>query len=192
MSRQLPARPNLEHLKSQAKDRLRELKQRDASTRLADAQHVLAREYGFATWSHLKAHVVAVQAAESQPISPFVGHWHANVERSDRHPLNPFRSASVQFEVMGDSVRITDVTVDETGRAEQRVNTIHADGIEHPSENGHGFSIIAGFRGSRVLQTIAKKDGAVVGWGTYEISADDRILVASGDQMRIVFERSDL
>lgn len=192
MSRRLPARPNLEYLKDQAKELLHERRQRDPSAQLADAQYTLAREYGFAAWPHLKARVVACRMDESQSLNPFVGHWIANVERSDRHPLNPFRSASVQFEVMGDSVRITDVTVDETGRAEQRVNTIHADGIEHPSENGHGFSIIAGFRGSRVLQTIAKKDGAVVGWGTYEISADDRILVASGDQMRIVFERSDL
>jgi hypothetical protein len=59
MSRELPAKPNLEHLREQAKDLLRKLRQTDAgaSLKLADAQHTLAREYGFATWPKLKEHV---------------------------------------------------------------------------------------------------------------------------------------
>ena len=59
MSLELPAKPNLEHLKEQAKDLLRKLRQTEAgaSTILADAQHTLAREYGFASWPKLKAHV---------------------------------------------------------------------------------------------------------------------------------------
>jgi ankyrin repeat protein len=62
MSRELPAKPNLEHLKKQAKDRLREVQQSDrASTwKLADAQHAVAREYGFASWPKLKEHVDAL------------------------------------------------------------------------------------------------------------------------------------
>jgi hypothetical protein len=57
MSSELPARPNLDHLKKQAKDRLIQLRQRAPGARLADAQHVLAREYGFQSWAALKAHV---------------------------------------------------------------------------------------------------------------------------------------
>jgi hypothetical protein len=73
MSRELPAIANLEHLKEQAKDLLRKLQQGDAaalervrshvsfsapaSLRLADAQHVIARDYGFASWPKLKEHV---------------------------------------------------------------------------------------------------------------------------------------
>lgn len=76
MSRILPARPNLEHLKVQAKALLRALeegssdaverhraftsKQLSAPPRLADAQFVIAREYGFESWPKLKAHVEAV------------------------------------------------------------------------------------------------------------------------------------
>ena len=62
MSRELPQKPNLEHLKKQAKDLLRELQQRDAAEnpKLADAQHQIAREYGFANWAKLKEHVEAV------------------------------------------------------------------------------------------------------------------------------------
>ena len=57
MPRDLPDRPNLEHLKNQAKTLLRELRQRDANASLADALHALARDYGFASWPKLKAHV---------------------------------------------------------------------------------------------------------------------------------------
>jgi hypothetical protein len=57
MSRDLPAQPNLEHLKKQAKDRLAQLRQQSRTAKLADAQHALAREYGFRSWAALKAHV---------------------------------------------------------------------------------------------------------------------------------------
>src|SRR5215831_19466632 len=53
MSRQLPEKPNLEYLKKQAKELLRNMPQ----SKLADAQHTLAKEYGFATWAKLKSYV---------------------------------------------------------------------------------------------------------------------------------------
>ena len=82
MSKQLPAHPNLEQLKKQAKavlkghhaatpeflQRIREQhpRWRDAADEtiakahftLGDAQLVIAREYGFATWPKLKAHII--------------------------------------------------------------------------------------------------------------------------------------
>jgi hypothetical protein len=74
--RELPARPNLEHLKKQARlllrgslqaepaaiDRFREAQVQfsAAAPKLADAQHVIAREYGFDHWAQLKAHVGAL------------------------------------------------------------------------------------------------------------------------------------
>jgi hypothetical protein len=42
MSRQLPPRPNLEHLKKQAKDLLDELKRTNSHAQLADALHAVA------------------------------------------------------------------------------------------------------------------------------------------------------
>ncbi len=56
MSRQLPEKPNLEYLRKQAKDLLRSM----GRGKLADAQHTLAREYGFATWAKLRSHVVTL------------------------------------------------------------------------------------------------------------------------------------
>ncbi len=74
--RELPARPNLDHLKKQARLLLRGSLQAEpeasnrfreaqvqlttATPKLADAQHVIAREYGFDNWANLKAHVPAL------------------------------------------------------------------------------------------------------------------------------------
>ena len=69
--RTLPARPDLEQQKKQAKELLRAFRAGDATrspacapscrtsarSTLADAQFVLAREYGFANWRELKEHI---------------------------------------------------------------------------------------------------------------------------------------
>jgi hypothetical protein len=76
MSRILPPRPNLEHLKAQAKALLRSLEEKSSDAleryraiasaslssapKLADAQFVIAREYGFESWPKLKSHVDSV------------------------------------------------------------------------------------------------------------------------------------
>jgi ankyrin repeat protein len=79
MKRQLPAHPNLAQLKHQAKDlvnsidsgaeealsRFREHHPRFSdrtAVSLSDAQLVIAREYGFASWPKLKHHVEGIEA----------------------------------------------------------------------------------------------------------------------------------
>ncbi len=88
MKKSLPARPNLEHLRTQAKQLLTELragktaairtfidhlpaartmtpaKVRGAGFRLADAQSVVARTSGFAAWPSLARHVEQLRALE--------------------------------------------------------------------------------------------------------------------------------
>ncbi len=51
--RPLPERPNLRHLKDQAKDLLNT----GAATSISDAQFKIARSYGFPSWPKLRAHV---------------------------------------------------------------------------------------------------------------------------------------
>ncbi len=81
----LPARPSLEQLRKQAKHLLRDVRagDPDASARvhailprvldggsalaLADAQFVLAREYGFQSWAALVHHVERVTPSQSSP-----------------------------------------------------------------------------------------------------------------------------
>jgi ankyrin repeat protein len=53
----IPDRASLEFLKKRAKERLVELRQRNPSAKLADAQLAIAREYGFASWRALKAEI---------------------------------------------------------------------------------------------------------------------------------------
>ena len=79
--RSLPSNPNLDHLKSQSKDLLKDHAERaqaaaqrfrefhprfggatdseifDAQLRLSDAQLAIAREYGFPSWARLKRHI---------------------------------------------------------------------------------------------------------------------------------------
>ncbi len=73
MSRELPATPNLEHFKKQAKQLLCHFQEGKAeavarfgsfashstpdNAKLADAQYVIARDYGFASWPKLKDYV---------------------------------------------------------------------------------------------------------------------------------------
>jgi ankyrin repeat protein len=84
MLKSLPSRPNLEQLKKQAKDLLKVLKAGDpaakerfvqalapvnnASFSLGDAQSVIAREYGFASWRKLKHHVEELLADVRDPM----------------------------------------------------------------------------------------------------------------------------
>lgn len=55
--RPLPERPNLRHLKEQARDLLKT----GAATSISDAQFKIARLYGFASWPKLKAHVESLE-----------------------------------------------------------------------------------------------------------------------------------
>ncbi len=93
MSLVLPARPNLEHLKKQAKDLLHNFEQGDpaaierlhavgstaAGLKLADAQYAVAREYGFASWAKMKEHVESL-ALSFDPAAAFVAAINNNDE----------------------------------------------------------------------------------------------------------------
>ena len=68
MSRQLPEKPNLVYLKKQAKELRRSMRQ----GKLADAQHALAQEYGFASWAKLKVHVEALGLSPAEALKAAV------------------------------------------------------------------------------------------------------------------------
>jgi hypothetical protein len=190
MSRELPPQPNLEFLRKQAKELLDALQTEDGSAQLADAQHKLAREYGFASWPQLKTHVelvlrpAAIVAANG---NPFAGTWIVNVSKSARHPDNLFQTATLHFEIRGTDITITDVVVDESGGQTQTTNTIHADGVEYPSE--YGYAMTARWRSPRALEWEATKDGVAEGRGSYEVSADGRTLQLTAGERVFVFER---
>jgi len=77
-SRDLPARPNLDHLKNEAKAlhkafeqgdpdahrRIHEILGDESAIKLSDAQRVIAREYGFPNWARLRDHVQSFAGGE--------------------------------------------------------------------------------------------------------------------------------
>jgi len=65
MSRDLPEKPSLEYLRKQAK----QLSRTRPYGKLADAQHTLANEYGFATWAKLKSHVVTLGLSPAEALT---------------------------------------------------------------------------------------------------------------------------
>src|SRR5256884_8865100 len=67
MAKQLPPRPNLDQLKHQAKEL-----QRSAQIALHDAQTMIAREYGFASWNKLREHVEEVTLEFDAAVNEFL------------------------------------------------------------------------------------------------------------------------
>jgi ankyrin repeat protein len=56
-SAKLPARANLEHLKNEARQRLKTMRSEHSAARLSEAQLLVARSYGFPSWRKLKSYV---------------------------------------------------------------------------------------------------------------------------------------
>ena len=81
--RELPAIPHPDHLRKQAKARLAAMRTKMPTARLADAQGVIAREYGFANWA-------ALQAEVAQRVQSPRGQWR-KVQRTHAAPLYPER-----------------------------------------------------------------------------------------------------
>jgi len=63
-ARSLPERANLEHLKKEAKQRLKTMRLDDPGVKLSVVQLAIAREYGFSSWRSLTAHVKSLPNRE--------------------------------------------------------------------------------------------------------------------------------
>src|SRR5579863_4086629 len=103
MPQELPAHPNLEHFKKEAKALLRDFKlQKPAAIKLfnslpgtvrpklSDAQHLIAREYGFETWAKLKEHVETLAKKPIDPIDLAKKAFHEDDAPALRELLNQF------------------------------------------------------------------------------------------------------
>jgi ankyrin repeat protein len=100
--RELPAFPNLEHLKNQARSLLRQSLDSDTAAtarfaafgvtsdkpKLADALHVIAREYGFDTWPALKLHIALASENPAEALTAAIKADNASLVRDvfARHP----------------------------------------------------------------------------------------------------------
>ena len=105
--RALPERPDLEQQKKLAKDLLRAYRRSDADATqrisaalpdkrditLADAQFVLAREYGFASWPALKEHIEGLATDRLPPVEQFKQAVRRRDAQSLRRVLQRFEDA---------------------------------------------------------------------------------------------------
>src|SRR5436309_2014534 len=69
MSEALPARANLDYLKKVCKERVRTLRAAGKPAKLASVQRDIARQYGFKSWTKLRAHVQAKTAAPADRLA---------------------------------------------------------------------------------------------------------------------------
>ena len=135
--RTLPAHPDLDQQKKLAKELLRAYAEGDPealarmraqlpdkpSLVLADAQYVLAREYGFANWKELSVHIEAaranaqtpldrIHAAFSQRDAPAVRRLfesHPELRALINEPVFPFDSPALVHFASGEDVELIDV-----------------------------------------------------------------------------------
>ena len=185
MSRTLPFRPNLEHLKKQAKALLRDLQARRPDAQLADAQHQLAREYGFTGWPALHAHVEAL--ATHSAVHPLAGTWKWHAETSTRQ-AEPYRQITLSVAVDTDVVTIRDVMVDASGQELRNENVLRVDGEPHAQP--HGYGITARGVGTHALEAVGTKDGRVEGRVTYQVSLDGTTLTLLANDRRLELARA--
>jgi Glyoxalase superfamily protein len=184
VSRTLPFRPSLEHLKKQAKVLLRELQATRPDAQLADAQHQLAREYGFASWPALHAHVDALP--REAPEHPLAGTWNWRADPSIEQ-TEPYRQITLHVNVNADVVTIRDVVIDASGQELRNESVLRVDGNEHAQPHGYGIS--ARWVGTHALEAVGTKDGRVEGRVTYQVSSDGGTLTLHANERRLQLTR---
>ena len=206
MPQLLPAFPNLEHLKGQAKDVLRVVRRRKPEWKLADAQHAIARGYGFTNWPDLKTHVEsvrrqpAVSSVAPQPRAgrernghdehPIVGTWLLNASRSTFHTAQlRHEGVMLEFGIAGSTITMTQVVVDPSGHDIAVKLAIRTDGQQQPVRFGKGMALAARWTDSRALEAVVTSGEQVVSRGTYEVSEDGRSLAFTTPEHHVVFDR---
>ena len=122
--------------------------------------------------------VVIAPTAKGQGKNPFVGTWKANLSKSQRDPNHLFKSVTLRIDIFDDAVSITYTGVNMSGTEESGTSKVHPDGKEHPIAEAPGFVEVSRWIGPRLLETVGKKDGKVLGQSTYEISSDGNTLTA--------------
>lgn len=202
----LPPRANLEHLKKEAKAILRVFKHHKPGWRLANAQHAVARGYGFSSWFTLKTHVESVTSSRrcdetrltsghaaspavegSTDAHPMVGTWMRRAKPLDTNRAD--HEAMMSVDVAGAIVTMTYATFGQPADESAVRVSIRADGHEHPLEPGSAEVLRARWISLRLLELILARGSEIVGRGQYEVSETGTVLIVSTADRVVVFER---
>ena len=163
MTHNLPSRPNLDHLRGQAKSLLAALREGDPEAiatlrehlpsaksmsaadvrgpgiRLADAQAAIARKTGFASWPRLARHVEQLRALE--------GAWEIATLEMDGVVMPPAMLATARVLIDGDRFRSEMPGVVYEGvfliDVEAEPHTIDIDFVEGPEAGNRNFGVFS-------------------------------------------------
>jgi len=109
---------------------------------------------------------------------PLSGTWVANLAASRRHANHQFEKATMTFTIDDGEVVLAYEGINASGKHEASTQTIHADGREHATPEAPGFVALSTL-GERRLESMGKKDGTILGRGTYEVSEDGQTMTAT-------------
>ena len=110
--------------------------------------------------------------------SPLLGKWKANLSKSQRDPNHQFQSLSLRFEASDDAILLTFTGINMSGKEESGTRKLHPDGKERPVAEAPGVVEVSRWLESHILESVARKDGTVVGEGRYEVSSDGKTLTS--------------
>jgi hypothetical protein len=106
--------------------------------------------------------------------NPFVGKWKANLSKSQRDPNHQFQSLALRFEISDDAILLSFTGINMSGKEESVMRKLHPDGKEHPVAEAHGVVEVSRWVGSHTLESVAKRDGTIIGESRYEVSSDGK------------------
>jgi hypothetical protein len=196
--RELPSDANLEYLKKQAKAVLRVARRSKSKWKLADAQHAIARGFGFPSWPALKQQVETLSGARTECLSERNAS-RAALRREDA--LDPHSIAGIwisnddnqrviiDIAVAGETITLTQVLVTPSGDDIALKTAFHADGRDHAAEYGHGHIIQAWWSNAHLLEAVFKTNNEIIGRSAYEVSSDKQTLSLSGNNQVMLFRR---
>ena len=109
---------------------------------------------------------------------PLIGTWIANIEKSTRHENHRFASAKMHFAVDNDELRISYEGVNASGQPEKSAQVLSVDGLPHDHPLAPGIVVTSSF-GPRGLDSTARREGTMVGHGSYDVSEDGHTMTAT-------------
>lgn len=96
----------------------------------------------------------------------------------------------VEFELIDDTVTLTQIVVGPEGRQSATKTAVQADGRDHPIEFGDELVLKATWTDGRTLEMIFTHAGTLVSAWSYEVSADGRSLTVSTTDQVVFLERA--
>ena len=134
----------------------------------------------------------ANQNGHDRSSHPIVGMWATRPPASSGDSLNALGrdDMMVEFELIDDTVTLTQVVVGPDGRQSATKTAVQADGRDHPIEFGDELVLQATWTDGRTLEMIFTHAGTLVNTWRYEVSADGRSLTVSTTDQVVILERA--